>query len=419
MLLKKSLQEQPLNYWEEQSVILGIFPKEDLSFTDGIYERVAKIKGIDIIYTKPIEITKPGVIKFTFDKETYEMEINIIKFSLPDTYINKAMKFKEEEINNIKNTDKALLTTMKYKKDSQKEYQLQLKILTKMIPNLIGIIDESAEKLLPLKWVEMTTKSNIVESPNSLYTIHAVYENNEVWLHTHGLNRCGLTELEILDSNKENYNNHYNLISSYANYLICNKETNPRNKSAYIGVLINREPILATCISWTEALKYYKKIKLGNKEDRKESHNTYSSVIFVYKNEKDEKHKKISKINIYDSLLGNNPIFFISNKETKRMRLAAQERFNFVIENYKNKKTKVLLKIGLPVEKKYGSFEHIWFELLEIENDKIKGELTQEPYNVKDIKEGYIGWYKIGDITDWIIIINDQSITPNNVYLLM
>ena len=416
MLFKKELKEKPLNYWEEQSIMLVIPPENNNDFIKGIFDRVKKIKNISIIETKPIEINKPGLLKVKYNNEEYIIQININKFTVPDTYINKKYHFKEEEINKMKNIDKALIISMKYKNNPKKEYYLQLKIAITMVPNLLGIIDESKEALLPYKWVKMTTDTDIEVSSNDLYNIHMVYEGDEVWLHTHGLTRCGLTELEILNSNKNNYNNHYHLINTYANYLIDNKKENSKN--AYIGVLIDRTPIVVTNLIWTKALKYYKRLKLGNIKDREYTHNTKTSVIFLYKSENDEKNNIISKINEYDNLWSDNPIFFISSEETKRMKLLAQERFNYVKEEFK-KKNKVLIKIGIPVKEEFGNFEHIWFELLEVKDDKFKAKLTQEPYNIENMHEGDIGWYTVSNITDWMIFENTTTITPNNVYILM
>ena len=261
MLFKKELKESPLNQWEKKSIMLVIPPKNDNEFIKGIYNRVKKIKGLSIIETKPIEVNKPGLLIVKYENEEYIIEINVNKFTLPDTYISKKYYFKEEEINKIRSIDKALVITMKYKNNPKKEYYLQLKIAITMIPDLLGIIDDSKESFLPFRWIKMTTDTDIEVSANDLYNVHMVYEKNDVWLHTHGLARCGLTELEILNSNKENCTNHYHLLNTYANYLIDNKEKKDKTNSAYIGVLIDRTPIVVTSLIWTKALKYYKKLK--------------------------------------------------------------------------------------------------------------------------------------------------------------
>ena len=65
-----------------------------------------------------------------------------------------------------------------------------------------------------------------------------------------------------------------------------------------------------------------------------------------------------------------------------------------------------------------GGYEHIWFELLEFKGSKFKVRLTQEPYYFPDIHEGYEAWYKINDLTDWIIYTKKATVTPDNAYIL-
>ena len=332
---------------------------------------------------------------------------------------HKNFYFSEEERKNLLNAHTSLTIYMKFHEDAKKSFHLQLKLAKALVPDLIGLLDESAEKMLPAKWVFMTAESNVSPNPKSLFTVHAVADkNNKVWLHTHGLCRCGIPELEILESDQENYQNHYNLISAYAMYLIDKKgDFDQFEKGVYIGHLINDYPVVVTSRLWTEGIKQYKHLKLGSLKDRQDGHNTKTNIIFLYKSEEDEKKGILSKVSIYDELWGENPLFFFSDEETERMKKLAYERFDCVKKAGENKENSVLLKIGLPLEEE-GKFEHIWFELLEIKKDKLKAKLTQEPYDVSNMHTGDIGWYTKEDVTDWLIYTKDFMISPDNAYLL-
>ena len=125
---------------------------------------------------------------------------------------------------------------------------------------------------------------------------------NEVWLHTHGLCRCNLHEIEILGSNKDDSGTHYDLISSYACRLL--DENNPveeddgneiGEETINMGVFYNGEPIVATSKKWINALKYYPKDILGGIEDRKESHNSKTNILFLYGSEEDFNKNRLRK----------------------------------------------------------------------------------------------------------------------------
>ena len=99
------------------------------------------------------------------------------------------------------------------------------------------------------------------------------------------------------------------------------------------------------------------------------------------------------------------------------MKELAIERFNYVKDAFKNKDNEVNIKIGLLIDSE-DNYEHIWFKLLEIKGKQFKAELLQEPYDVKKMHKGDTAWFKIDDITDWVIYTKNFSINPNNVYLL-
>lgn len=416
---KKKMKEKELGAWEEKSYMQIIPSDNNEDFISGLFDRVSAIDGIEIIDKKPISVHSSGSITFTYDDEEYEVGFYPINFSVPEYYLNNSVLFTDEEKRNIMSKQVALTIFMEFQKDSKKSYHLQLKLAAAMVPDFIGIMDESAERMLHKKWVMMKASSKIVPSSRDLYTIQMISgDTGEVWLHTHGLCRCGITELEILQSDQENYNNHYNIINSYAMYLIDkDREFDPRSNGAYIGFLSNGQEVVVTCRSWTESLKMYKGLKLGNITDRNNGHNSKTSMIFIYKSEDDEKNNVLSKVSIYDKLWSDNPVFFITNEETERMKELAMERFDYVKKLFEKGKNEVLIKIGLLVDSK-DDFEHIWFELLEFKKNKFKCKLTQEPYNVKDMHVGDEEWFSVENVTDWTIYTPSMTITPDSVYLL-
>lgn len=418
LIMKKKLIEKPLEYWEEKSYMMVVPPAEDEDILKKSIERLSSSKDFKV---KEIDYEINGIItvKVKYEKEDYEVGFYTGGLSVPEYYLYKNFLFTEEEKEALLNAHQAITVFMEFGKNAKKSFQLQLKIAVALIPDLIGVLDESAEKMLPAKWVNMISSSNVLPSSRDLFTVQAVQgKHDKVWLHTHGLCRCGITELEVLESDKTHYEQHYNLISTYAMYLIDKQEYfEPRYNGAYIGRLINGYPVVVTCAPWTDGILEYKKAKLGNIKDRENGHNTKTSIIFLYTSEEEENNRILKKVSLYDELWGENPIFFYSDAETDRMRDLARERFAFVKENFKNKDNTILIKIGLPLKEK-GKFEHIWFELLEIKGNKFKCKLTQEPYDIPDIHTGYEAWYTLDDVTDWIIYTKDFAVSPSNAYLL-
>lgn len=417
MLFQKKLEEAPLYYWEEFSYMMAIPECEEENI---LKERLENFSSTSEFQVSEVHYDTKGYFEatVTYEKEKYIVGFYLGGVSVPEYYLQNNFLFKEKEKEALLQAKKAITIFLKFNENPKKCFHLQLKLACAFVPDLIGVLDESAEKMLPAGWVKMAAKSNVLPSAKDLFTVQAVTGKRSVWLHTHGLLRCGVTELEILESEKEHYNEHYNLLNTYAMYLIENGPSfNPEENIAYIGRLSNGSPIVAVCRSWTKGILEYKKLELGGLKDRENGHNSKTSIVFLYTCEEDEKRKKLNKVSIYNDIWKDNPLFFFSDEETNRMKSLAKERFSYVVENFKKEEVPVLIKIGLPLKQK-GKFEYIWFELLEIKGDKFRAKLTQEPYDVDDIHTGDERWFSKSDVADWIIYTKEFSVTPSNAYLL-
>ncbi|MEB3073565.1 DUF4026 domain-containing protein [Parvimonas sp. C2] len=427
------IKEAPLAYWEEFSYMLALTP-ENYTISEDTFANIKAIDGVEIKEKIMPSEDLPGKLVISYDGMDFEVGFYIGDFYTEEMYQWQLQYFTEEEKEEILKVNKALNVYMKFSGNPKKCYHLQLKLIYAMIPEIVALCDESAERMLNKKWVELAVKSNVLPAPISLYTVQAVYDENEVWLHTHGLCRCNLHEIEFLDSNKDDSRTHYDLISNYACRLL--DENNPveeddgneiGEETINMGVFYDGEPIVATSKKWINALKYYPKDILGGIEDRKDSHNSKTNILFLYGSEEDFNKKRLRKPSEFTEKLENNPIFYLSNEETARMSSLARERFSYVERMLKEKQDGkdigIIIKLGLETVDEEGNLdsenrEHIWFEALSMEGDSFKARLTQEPYNIPNLHEGDEGIYSIDYVSDWRIHTENGVITPETVYLL-
>ena len=420
------LEEKPLEYWEAKSYITAI-PKDSKKYilNEETLKRLELLEDVEVKEASlPIEEEgRSGLLVLEYEGEEFGIGFYYYQFQMGDIYEYQAQFFTEEEMKNIEAADMALTSFMSFHEDAIKSYKLQLKVLSALMQDALAYEDESAEKLLNKRWVELMVESKVNPEAISLYSVQAVFdEDKDVWLHTHGLARCGLTELEILHSDREHYNSHYEIISSFASRML-NPELDLDEEYIILGQYINGDPIVVTKRIWPLGIKEYEPSILGTAKDRADSHNTKSSIIFLYTSKEDVDRNHIHKVEDMNELLEKNPIFFYSKQETARMRDMARERFNYVKKIMDRKdpaNNLVLLKLGLLVDnaKAPDELEHIWFELLEIKGDKFLAKLTQEPYNISNLHEGDEGEYRIEDVTDWLIYSREGRIGPDMAYLL-
>ena len=407
----EKLEVKPLYYWEESSYMQIVPSSNEYLLDDGLLDRISGIEGLSVKSFMMPAGELSGTLEVEYAQKNYEISFFWTSFTLPQMYQHQNQFFTEDEMDALKKANKALVYHTKFGDAPKEAYHLQLKLACAMVPDLMGLVDESAEKLMCPRWVKMAARSYVLPANDSMYTVQAISsKENDVWLHTHGLARCGVTELEIMNSDKDNYNNHYYVISTLAGRLLDGVED---GEPILIGRFSNGEPILVSPVMWNEGILKYKKSALGGPADRKDGHNSKTSLVFI-----SDENGKLSPVSQYNGILAQNPLFFISNEETKRMSMLARERFEYLKTAAVQEETSALVKVALPTASGE-SPEHIWFELKQLTENGFRAVLTQEPYDVPDMHEGDEGEYTINDVTDWIVFSKKYGrVTPETAYLI-
>lgn len=407
---------------KDKSYMLAIpLKEEDITDLYGILKRLKRADGLQVVNADlEDEILKVEILA---DDETYLADVYPTGFQLPELYRIQHF-FPDIDMDILKEKQSGLAVDMFFGEEPLKSYHLQLKLIDAMLPNIIAIIDDSSEKILSGRWVALAAASDIPPAPRYVYTVQAVAGEEEyVWLHSHGLNRCGITELEILKSSKAAYQNHYSVIETMANRMLESGEALKSREPFYIARLSEELDLITTLLPWQEAVEYYADGLLGTRADREKSHNGNTSAIFIYLSFEDYENGRIAPLTIFDGWFEKNPIYLISTNETERMKALAAERLPFLLQDANSGNNKILLKLGLVMDEEFQTesniYEHIWFELLSLSGDDgFVAKLTQEPYYIQGLHEGHTGLYALDEITDWMIFTPSRRLTPDDVYLL-
>ena len=364
------------------------------------------------------------VITFDVDGTEYDAEVGPTKVEIPGM-VRPEHTFTEEEYKRLDEAKTGLYVCIDFEGDNNKCFHDQLKIIDAMFPDVLAVLDCPSEKLLSGKWVSLAANSKVLPAPRYLFTVQAISDGgDEVWLHTHGLKRCGLYELEILNSNKDCFADHYKMIESFAVRMLESEELIEPGEGVFVGQAAGKVLTL-TALDWKEALNYYPDVTLGTEEDRDDGvHGEGTYVLMIYRNQEEENNRIYTPVQDFNQFLDQNPMYMFSTDETRRMSSLAIERLPYLLDAYKSGMQNIIVKVGLLTDKEYWDSEdkpereHIWFELKDVNEDSIVAELTQEPYYVSGIKEGDIRTIPFSDITDWIIFTDDHRITPDDAYLL-
>lgn len=407
---------------ERTSYMLAVPVEEkELEEPKLLAERISGMDGVVVIKAElEDEAMKAELI---YNDTLYCAKLCPMQFSLP-RFFRAQHFFPDVDIAAVEKQHVGLSVELEFSGDALISYHLQIKMIDAMFScGVLAVLDNSAEKILSGRWIALAASSNVPPAPRYLFTVQAVCKEGgeNVWLHSHGLNRCGVTELEVLGSTRSNYIAHYQVIEAMANRLLEREKPLCPKEPLFLARLSEEVTFVAALLPWETAVVFYDEDILGGKDDRAEGHNEDTSCIFAYSSAEDIKRECMSPISIYDELLGKNSVVMLTGSETSRMKALAQERISYVKRMAGNDDIHIFVKLGFKVDgdNPDGSRkEHIWFELIEISDLSLKAELTQEPYYIKGLHAGDIGEYPVDMITDWIICEPERRITPDDVYLL-
>lgn len=361
-------------------------------------------------------------LEINYNGDVYSAEIYPTDFTVPELYRCQHL-FPDVDAKAIQAAQFGLAVVLEFGENPLASYHLQLKLIYALLPDVIAVLDDSSEKILSGRWVILAAQSSVPPAPRYLFTAQAVSGDDDcVWLHTHGLNRCGLPELEVLNSNKETYQTHYNTLETLACRLLEAENIPECGEPFFLAYVTQGVPLVVTLIDWEEAVSCYPPDMLGGKNDREHGHNEDTCAVFVYPSQKSIEERNFSSLAVYDELLQGNPIYMLTTSETRRMKALAAERIGFLFQAFSDKKNHLLVKLGLLVDEAYRSEsnerEHIWFEVTDIKDGQITAKLTQEPYYIAGLHEGHVGTYGAEDVTDWLIFTPERRLTPDDVYIL-
>ncbi|NDW10569.1 DUF4026 domain-containing protein [Dysgonomonas sp. 520] len=410
--------------------------------TEQIENSLRKNKDFEVISFGPM----PEVDDFAeqafnltvnYQDEEYNVELFVNKADNLDLRnYGFANQVAEEDMDMATKQEYFLETSMFFGDDALTSFHLQLKIMLAIVPDASLIIDFMSYRLLSAQWGKMTAKSPTPPSPDYLYSSHVIYdgegEDKKYWFHTHGLHRCGSVELEML-----NIGSGAQQMNDLLNMVVKKFISSPTKEKEKFTIGYDGMGIVLSWLRWEEALNDFPKDILGGMADRDGEGNVHAEptgVLFAV-----EDNNMVSP-EIFASTLADNPIFYISTEETERMSALARERFAYfeTVFRKEGKKEKqsflkkifakkeeeeswsFLVKLGLTVDDDQSGTEkeHLWYEVVSIDNEMIKGKLLNQPYWISNLNEGDVKTYPVELLTDWLIYAPDATYTTDTIYQL-
>lgn len=332
------------------------------------------------------------------------------------------------EINGAQQVRYSIYTNVLFSDNPTQDFHFQLKLLYLLSGDTYLLQDVSGDQYFSGEWFKISAKSKIAPSPDLMYKIDAVVDNEngerKIWLHTHGLNRMGIVELDLLEIT-EVPETQYEFLNYLAKFMM-----NAPNEIKNYKVIEPAKEIRVILLDYERGLDIVAQLSnkskntlLGGMSDRDDYHTGNRSVVLIADNN--------NKYQLTDSVsnnLTNNPLLWVSTNETMRMSEKAKETFEYFKLVYSDKSNDknwgFIIKVayqmdGTKIED--NEKEHLWFEIESL-GDESNGNSTvarlmNAPYYVKELKKDKSYTIDLNNLTDWVIYTPDMALNTENIFI--
>ncbi len=293
-----------------------------------------------------------------------------------------------------------------------RDFHTQLRVLARLAPAGVLIVDECSRQMHPPQWLQEVAASSTPPSPRALYALHAVSGDGRVWIHSHGLPRCGCVDLDLLEVPVDDWRAFVPLAQAVAARWI---ELGPPPQGE---VFEPGHGIALLWLPWRAALAKVKPVGPGGSGDRDEAHGGPRAVLFAA--ERTWTGTKPRPIAALAPRLNGDPILYVTDGETERMALLAAERLPrfaaLLARHGAEEGWRFLAKLGYPRDGgDEAQREHLWFEVHALHGDGADATLLSEPYDVRSLRPGERGVHDLGLLSDWLIIAPWGEFGPDEV----
>lgn len=349
-----------------------------------------------------------------YEGKIYEFAIRIyhnIKYEI-EAMLAKIQYLNENDREFLNSVDRGIEVLIFFDEDIDRSYKLQFKILDTIFPDYRMVADMSSIYIFNKYWVKGFIKDKIELEQKYRYNIHVTKDEfDQIWVHSHGLLRLGLRDIQIC-GDIENLKKYYIILNKAIEKLLSQDIYSYNQEEKIFEFMGNDFTLCET-----------------GEQDRL-SNNQEDSYLDVKKYIDDNRYCDLDEIDLSYSMnhINLNEISlynsanYIDIDETNKLREEALKYF-WVFEKY-YRKYNGLIKCAIPYDLDYDNLdleeaECMWFKNIKINEDgDFEGELINDPIFILDVEKGDILTIPKKGLIDWNLYLEDCEINYKNWVIL-
>ncbi len=286
----------------------------------------------------------------------------------------------------------------------QASYQEQLAIVERVtVPGLVAIYDESARVVRSGAYVKELVRCPAPPRTSVLFGIHTVPGEKGSWVHTHGLFRAGLPEIDLFEIADDELPHAFELASVTADALVSGFFPDAAGRLALGDGLVLRA---------TEEVERGPEPGSGAEID-----DDHLGRRIVLQDPRKDGPPRVAMRRVSES-----PVVYRSAGESEREREVAMRRygtFGQLFALHRKDGWRFHAKFAFDQHSSPETREHLWFEALELKPGRIRGRLLTAPLDVAELAVGTESWVPLTRLSDWLVVAPTGSFDPETAPLLL
>lgn len=300
-----------------------------------------------------------------------------------------------------------------------------VRLLAGSLADAPAVLDVNTARWFKREELEETFGNDEVEPPvDVLWVIHGVAPAGDgdgegdaaqggVWLHTHGLWRCGAPELEMLEVPVDRADCAAELIGDVAGLLL---ERTPPEPGEPFEIGTDLRVVLQP---WQEVARFVDDGAPGGEADRRdEDEHAHVGVRAAICAERPAGRMRAIWVwpeEVVRRLAEDEAGVYMTRRATERQGRLARAgwcQLAMAFATWSRRRTELNgladsvlfgVKAGFAMDHDPTSREHLWFEVLAFDGDRVHAALVNQPLQVKRIERGAEIWVDRADVSDWIV----------------
>ncbi|MBM3499478.1 MAG: DUF4026 domain-containing protein [Armatimonadetes bacterium] len=423
------LPEEYATLGEERfpSVLLAVYPEGTARPEPEAVEARLRAAGLDLSEVKAgepvqqegVEWTLSAMVRFAGRAEPLEFRLALTP-SLGTEMLEVNDLLTAEEMEATRASEWSVSVATKFGAQPLGDFHRQLRVVAALAEDAVTVADALTQAHHSAGWVLDVAASATPPSPKALLRVQCITPeegSGGSWLHSHGLLRCGLPEVEILDVSPEAAWPLQELLYSIGAFWLRTGLPDPGVKFD-VGLSLD-----FIWLPWHEGLQHVKPGIVGTSpEEREDLHGAPGAMLFTPP--AGLLKKRPGNPCKYLSNLSGEPALWVHDDEEARMTQLARERlprFRALQERHGGGEEWMFgVKIGFPVgDPRYpDQREHLWFQVHAFQGDRVDATAMNDAYHIKGLREGKRGEFSLEGMSDWVIMGEEGVFTPDTIYHL-